>query len=87
MIERYISDGVLEHHKAAKDTKRLLKNKGGTGIPKRGVPGQAGYKEVVDFNELIGIWKSADGFSEMSTTRGIIHYSKGGAHIVPAKPK
>lgn len=78
-----LNRSVLEHH----DPTLLLKNYGGTGIPKRGVPGQAGYKEVVDFNEHIGIWKSEDGFSQISTTRGIIHYSKDGAHIVPAKPK
>jgi tetratricopeptide (TPR) repeat protein len=51
------------------------------------VPGSHGYREIVDFQEHIGIWKSDDGILSLPTTRGTIHYGKKGAHIVPAEPK
>ncbi len=46
--------------------------------------GEAGYKERVDFGEVIGnfIYKN----KSYETTRGIIHYGENGAHIVPARP-
>lgn len=43
-------------------------------------------KEVVEFGENIGTWISADGKERLPTTRGTIHYSLDGAHIVPANP-
>jgi hypothetical protein len=48
--------------------------------------GQRGYKEVIDFKENIGIWKNLNEDS-LPTTKGTIHYSKQGAHIVPAHPE
>jgi hypothetical protein len=48
--------------------------------------GEAWYKEVVDFGEVIGEYMGRGG-EKSSTTRGIIHYGKNGrAHIVPALP-
>lgn len=45
------------------------------------------YKEWVDFREKIGIWKDkSERESDADTNVGIIHYGKGGAHIVPANP-
>ena len=43
-------------------------------------------KERVDFGKVIGIWVGRDGRNKLPTTRGIIHYSKKGAHIVPSYP-
>jgi hypothetical protein len=57
----------------------LLDRFAGTGV-------RHGHKEVVNFNEVIGIWVDAAG-TRLPTTRGTIHYdSRGHAHIVPAKP-
>lgn len=53
---------------------------------KKGKMGQAGYQEVVDFEEHIGIWKSKNGELSLPTNKGTIHYSKDGAHIVPENP-
>ena len=69
-----------------KDPEGLVRRFGGTGYIKRGYPGSPGYKETVDFQEYIGIWKNADGTIELPTTRGVIHYGKKGAHIVPSNP-
>lgn len=69
-----------------KDPENLLKCFAGTGYPGGNKkPGTYGYKETVDFKEHIGIWKSPEGI-ELPTTRGTIHYSKKGAHIVPSNP-
>ena len=64
-----------------KDPQALLDKHAGTGDPVGAVPrGEPGFKERVDFGEVIG---SVNG---EPTTKGIIHYSKTGAHIVPARP-
>jgi tetratricopeptide (TPR) repeat protein len=68
------------------DPERLLKNFSGKGRPIKGVSGEAGYKETVNFGEHIGIWKDEGGLFNLPTTRGTIHYGKKGAHIVPAHP-
>jgi hypothetical protein len=49
-------------------------------------PGTPGYKEVVDFEDVIGIWKDENGIVELPTTNGFITYSKEGVHIVPTRP-
>lgn len=69
-----------------KNPEDLLRKFAGTGHPERGTLGMPGYKETVDFKEYIGIWKNSDGTIQLPTTRGTIHYSKKGAHIVPARP-
>ncbi|MBA3957037.1 MAG: tetratricopeptide repeat protein [Parachlamydiaceae bacterium] len=65
---------------------KLLKNFGGTGVPHRGIAGDHGFKETIDFKEIIGIWKSKDGTLSAPTTRGTIHYGGKGGHIVPVHP-
>ncbi|MBA3603070.1 MAG: hypothetical protein H0W50_05395 [Parachlamydiaceae bacterium] len=59
----------------------LLEKFKGKGIPFRGVPGCAGYQEIVDFGEHIGtcVRKGSNGLP-LSTTKGKIHYSKTGAY-------
>ncbi len=47
----------------------------------------ASNRETIDFHEVIGTWVSQDGTKRARTTRGTIHYSKDGCHIVPAPPK
>ncbi len=44
-------------------------------------------KERVDFGEIIGKYIDPSTGEELDTSIGIIHYSKTGTHIVPAKPK
>lgn len=45
------------------------------------------YKERVDFQEKIGVWKDKSGIGlDADTNFGIIHYGKKGAHIVPSNP-
>jgi hypothetical protein len=43
-------------------------------------------KEMVDFGKNIGKYVDINTGEILDTTRGIIHYSKKGVHIVPAKP-
>jgi len=64
-----------------KDPQGLLDKFAGTGDPVGKTPrGKPGFKERVDFGETIGT------IGGKPTTKGIIHYSKDGAHIVPARP-
>jgi len=59
----------------------LLDDFAGKGQPVGNVPrGQPGFKERVDFGQVIGE------INGQPTTKGIIHYSKDGAHLVPANP-
>ena len=44
-------------------------------------------KERVDFGQIIGNYKDPNTHNRVPTTIGIIHYSKSGTHIVPARPK
>ena len=63
-----------------------LANWAGTGEPVNSVAeGQPGYRERVDFGFIIGKYIDVTGTSQ-DTTVGIIHYSKTGIHIVPARP-
>ncbi|GIO91380.1 hypothetical protein J31TS3_26070 [Paenibacillus lactis] len=45
-----------------------------------------GNKERVDFGKPIGKYYDSDTGEYLETTRGIIHYGKDGAHIVPSEP-
>jgi tetratricopeptide (TPR) repeat protein len=71
---------IFEHG----DAEGLLKKHAGTGMLKRGEVGKPGYQEIVDFNENIGFWRNKT--ESLPTTKGTIHYSKDGAHIVPENP-
>ena len=75
---------IFEHP----DPESLIKNFAGKGKPmNKEIPGNPNYKELVDFGEHIGIWKDQDGLFALPTTKGHIHYSKNGAHIIPAHPE
>ena len=64
-----------------KDPQGLVNKFAGKGEPVGNIPrGQPGFKERVDFGEVIGE------VGGKPTTKGIIHYSKDGVHIVPANP-
>ena len=63
-----------------KELQRLVELKAGTGRW-RGT-----NKEVVDFSRIIGTYRDGDTGQEFETTRATIHYSKAGAHVVPAMP-
>ena len=64
----------------------LIDRRAGTGQAVAGEFGQAGYKERVDFGSIIGDFIDPVSGEVLKTTKGIIHYSKKGAHIVPARP-
>ncbi|MBA3238577.1 MAG: hypothetical protein H0T62_09570 [Parachlamydiaceae bacterium] len=78
-----LGKSILDHN----NPQSLLNNYAGTGAPRRGTPGQPGYRELVDFKEHIGLWKSKTSGHALPTTKGIIHYSKKGGHIVPEHPE
>lgn len=81
----FLEDRSIFQHS---DPQGLLAKFAGKGIKDNNVlAGSPGYKELVDFEEHIGIWKSRDGKISLPTTRGTIHYAKDGAHIVPAHPE
>ncbi|MDK2632979.1 hemagglutinin repeat-containing protein [Pantoea stewartii subsp. indologenes] len=48
--------------------------------------GLAGSKERIDFGTAIGNYVDKDTGLSVPTTKGIVHYGKDGAHIVPARP-
>jgi|GEM_PF-2624314 len=65
----------------------LLYKHAGKGQKVAGEVGQPGYRERIDFGEFIGYYESDKIAKPVPTTVGVIHYSKKGAHIVPAAPK
>lgn len=74
-----------ERSRLTADPERLAR-RAGTGTAINKVPrGEPGFKELVDYGEIIGTFRSLDGV-EAPTTRGVIHYSKDGIHIVPGRP-
>lgn len=44
-------------------------------------------REAVDFGTQIGVFVDYLTGAESPTSRGIIHYGKAGAHVVPARPR
>jgi hypothetical protein len=66
------------------DPQGLLNRFAGTGQAVAGVAGQPGFRERVNFGQVIGQIEVNGVLT--NTTKGIIHYSKAGAHIVPAHP-
>ena len=63
------------------DAQELVDRFTGTGIK------YGDHKELVDFGKVIGKYCSLKTGNYYDTTRGMIHYSKYGTHIVPAAPK
>ncbi len=82
--KNYIEGKSIWKHKKPE---MLLTKYAGKGQKIRGKPGQAGYKEVVDFEEKVGIYINKKTKEQLITTRGTIHYSQKGIHIVPAPPQ
>lgn len=68
------------------DPQKLLTQKAGKGQKVQGIASDPGYRERVDFGEVIGEFVNKEVVAT-STTIGIIHYSNKGAHIVPARSK
>jgi hypothetical protein len=59
----------------------LLELKAGTGL------WRGSNREVVDFGVVIGVFRDLDATHEDAPTSiGTIHYSRAGAHVVPAAP-
>lgn len=74
---------IIEHA----DPESLITKFAGKGKPiNKDLPGNPNYRELIDFGEHIGIWKDKEGLISLPTTKGHIHYSKRGAHIIPAHP-
>jgi len=70
------------------DPEQLVKKFAGTGIKDSpAAPGTSGYKEVVNFEEKIGLVVDVVTGEQFETCWGKIHYAKDGVHIVPFKPK
>ncbi|MEN8699561.1 polymorphic toxin type 50 domain-containing protein [Bacillus infantis] len=69
--------GIFSH--TVEDADVLLKSYGGTG--QKIITG----KERVAFGRSIGLYIDIEGTAWV-TTKGVIHYSKTGAHIIPAAP-
>lgn len=65
-----------------RDAQELVNRYAGTGIwfPKT-------HRERVNFHQVIGLWVNPQTGEKLKTSYGTIHYSKKGAHIVPAYPK
>lgn len=63
-----------------------LLQRAGTGTPVGSVaPGQAGYRERVNFGDQIGTYIARDG-SSSPTSVGVLHYrADGSVHIIPAR--
>ena len=69
------------------DPQGLLDQGAGTGQQVGSVPvGQPGSKERVDWGRPIGNYVDPQTGNRTPTSNGIIHYGKGGAHIVPSRP-
>jgi hypothetical protein len=65
----------------------VLVQRAGTGTPVNSVPrGQPGFKERVDFGEIIGNYVDPQSGASFPTTKGIITYANDGVHIIPARP-
>ena len=75
------TDGRSVFSGTTRQAEKLIKEYSGTGQ----VLGS--NRERVDFGKQIGYYVDPQTNERMPTTMGIIHYSKDGAHIVPARPK
>jgi len=75
--------GEFMHH----DSQGLLSKFAGKGKSANGKsPGDAGFRERIDFEEFIGYYVNRERNIKLPTNKGIVHYSKNGAHIVPSHP-
>jgi tetratricopeptide (TPR) repeat protein len=75
---------ILEHP----DPQKLVDKFAGTGLRDGShLPGKPGYKEIVNFGEVIGYDVHPRSGQMTPTTWGKIHYGKNGVHIVPTRPR
>jgi hypothetical protein len=66
---------------------KLVYSKLGEGVPSRFSFGTPGYKEIVEFDEIIGVHVDRSSKARINTSVGEIHYNKnGGYHVVPVEP-
>lgn len=72
--------GSSKFYGTTEDAQRLIDKYSGTGSP------AGANKERVNFGVVIGEYFDPETQKSVETTMGIIHYSKTGAHIVPARP-
>ncbi len=63
------------------ETQNLIEQKAGTGN------WESGQKETVEFGVDIGIYRGSGSYLGVPTTRGTIHYSNSGAHLVGCTPR
>lgn len=64
-----------------------LTKKLGTGQPVNKVQvGLPGSKERIDFGNVIGTYIDPKTGAQLPTSKGIVHYSNNGIHIVPSRP-
>jgi len=73
-------EGRSVFHGTVNDAQRLINQHSGTGQM------ISSTKERVDFGRVIGTYVDQATGQRMETTRGIIHHSGSGSHIVPANP-
>lgn len=68
-------------HMSISEAQSFIEEYAGSGMWK------SNNKEIIDAGRVIGTWVRSDGGERRETTHGIIHYSKTGCHIVPARPE
>ncbi len=69
---------------------KLCVERAGTGESVNGaIMGQGGYRERIDFGEVVGMSITEEtGYTPLPTTIGIFHYKENGFfHVVPGRPK
>lgn len=69
------------------ETQNLLRSTAGKGQKIFGEAGSAGYRERIDCGKIIGCYIDPKTKEKFPTTMATVHYSKKGAHFVPARPK
>ena len=79
----YYQDGRGILTVSLKEAQELINQFAGTGR----FLNQDFTKERIDFGKFIGIYREPYSEKTELTSVGIIHYSKNGTHIVPAKPQ
>ncbi|MGI8665833.1 MAG: polymorphic toxin type 50 domain-containing protein [Jatrophihabitans sp.] len=60
----------------------------GSGQPVNNIPpGQANFKERVDYGKEIGVHVARDGTRSPTTVANIVYAADGTVHIIPARPR
>lgn len=78
-----IGNSIFDHP----NPQELINHYVGTGIRVfNNIIGECSFKEIVDFKEDIGLWKSSVKDESHLTNRGLIHYTPSGAYITLLPP-